>query len=93
MSEFYVNIITIAIPLLVYAVVIVVLNAGHLGKLKSIYKDSNLLDIANSIKGNEQELCNDIKNLCDMCMRVLKENAELKEEIKKIREKIYSVKE
>ena len=92
MSDFMIKIIT-TIPLILMAIVMIVCNAKNLKETKILYKDTNILDVAKKIQENNDGLTENIKNLCDMCLRVLKENAELKEEIKKIREKIYSVKE
>lgn len=93
MSDFMMNIITIFVPMALIAITIIVSGGTMLSKIKILYKDTNIVDVANKVKENNEELTKDIKNLCDMCLRVLKENSELKEEIKKIREKIYCVKE
>lgn len=92
MSDFMMKIIAM-IPIIMIAIVMIVCDSSILGKIKVLYKDTNIVDVANKVKKNNEELTQDIRNLCDMCLRLLKENAEVKEELKKIREKIYSVKE
>lgn len=92
MNDLMIKIIA-SIPLIITGIIMIVCNGKIFGEMKILYKDTNILDVAKKIKENNDELTNDIKKLCDMCLRVLKENAELKEELKKIREKIYSVKE
>ena len=92
-SEAIQNLVTIAMPIIIAIIVLIVTMAKYVKTISELVKGSNLENIKASIIANQAELQKQILEVIEAFNSVMRENAELKKQLREIKQLITKVKE
>lgn len=92
-SEAIQNLTTIAMPIILAIITLIVTMARFVKTISELVKGSNLENIKASIIANQDELKTQVQEVMEAFNSVMRENAELKKQNKEIKELLTKVKE
>lgn len=92
-SEAIQNLTTIAMPIILAIITLIVTMAKFVKTISELVKGSNLENIKASIIANQDELKTQVQEVMEAFNSVMRENAELKKQNKEIKELLTKVKE